>query len=68
MITNGENGFLVPSNDPDYLSKKIAYCLDNPKDMKKIRENARRSIIERFDMNKVYTERLDHMEGLLEST
>ncbi|WBU61901.1 glycosyltransferase [Paracoccus albus] len=65
IITNGENGFLVTTNDADALADRILFCLDKPEMMKKIGRNGRKSIAERFEMDTVFSEREKMMEDLL---
>ncbi len=39
-ILDGETGYLIPPNDPDTLSQRLAYLLSKPKTLKKMSEQA----------------------------
>ena len=42
-IISGENGFLVPADDPDAIVKVIRSCMENPQRAKVIAENGRKT-------------------------
>jgi glycosyltransferase involved in cell wall biosynthesis len=48
-IEDGENGFIVPTKNPEFLAKKIIYLLKNEDVRKKIGEQGRKTIKERND-------------------
>jgi len=49
IIENGINGYM--SNDKDELKGYLVKLLKDPEDRKRIGENARKTIIEKFDLN-----------------
>ena len=49
IIENGENGLLVNFFNPQDIADRIEEGLDNPSEMKVIRNNARQTILERYD-------------------
>jgi len=51
VITDGVDGFLIPPKDVETLAQKILYVLQN--DMKQIRKNARETVINKFNWNKI---------------
>lgn len=53
IVDDGENGFIVPLNDPKSLEEKISYFLDNPDESKRMGENARKKILEDFTWDAV---------------
>ena len=50
LIKDGEQGLLVPPNDPDAMSQKIKYLLNNPEITSGLSANARNEA-EQFDWN-----------------
>jgi glycosyltransferase involved in cell wall biosynthesis len=52
QITNGYNGFLVTPKDHKLIAKKILYLLKNPKERKIMGINGRKTVLEKFDINK----------------
>lgn len=59
VIIDGDNGLLCKFFDVDDLSCKIEFALDNPEKMQKIRENARNTILEKYDIKHTLPEILD---------
>ena len=53
IVDDGENGFIVPLNDPKSLEEKISYFLDNPEESKRMGENARKKILADFTWDAV---------------
>jgi glycosyltransferase involved in cell wall biosynthesis len=53
IVEDGENGFIVPLNDPKRLEEKIRYFLENPDESKRMGENARKRILEDFTWDAV---------------
>jgi len=50
IIENGKNGFI--SNDEQELKDRIQYLFDNPEEAKKMGENARQTILEKFNLDR----------------
>lgn len=50
IIEDGYNGFI--SNDENILRERIDWCLSNPDKAKEIGENARKTIVEKFSVQK----------------
>jgi len=50
LITNGENGFLVPSYDYEETARQILTILDNPDKAQKMGLNNRKKIEEQYNM------------------
>ncbi len=51
FIRDGWNGFLVRPGDPGHMRERIQFLLDNPDEARRIGENARRTIEERFTLD-----------------
>ena len=52
-IVDGENGFVFKSGDADSLREKIDIILGEKADLEKIRENARKTYLDNFTLEKV---------------
>jgi glycosyltransferase involved in cell wall biosynthesis len=53
VITDGENGYLVDFFKTDEIAARVAGILERPQDTAKLRENARRTVVERYDLKRV---------------
>ena len=42
LIVSGENGFLVPPDDPEAIVKVISWCVEHPQEADRIAERGRR--------------------------
>lgn len=63
VIRDGENGFLVDFFSPEEVANKVATALEHPEMWASLRENARRTVVESYDL---YTKCLPKQLGLLE--
>jgi len=62
VITDGENGFLVEFFSPEAIAEKVAVCLDNPSALTKIKKNARKTILERYSLDRTVAAQIDIIE------
>jgi glycosyltransferase involved in cell wall biosynthesis len=53
VISDGENGLLVDFFSPERLAARVDYALSRQNSLVHLRDNARRSIVERFDLKRV---------------
>lgn len=53
VIKDKKNGFLVNFYDIDEFEKTIEYALNRKDKMQRIKENARKTIVEKYDLNKL---------------
>lgn len=53
VIEDGKNGLLVDFFSPEQLAKRVDEALDNREKMQAIREEGRRTILERYALNKL---------------
>ena len=53
VITDGENGLLVDFFDYENISKKVNEVFTNPNQFESIRKNARKRMIENYDLEKI---------------
>lgn len=58
-ITDGENGLLTDFFDVEAICDRIEYALENPEQLQHIRQNARQTILERYDLAKLLPEHLN---------
>ncbi len=66
IITDGENGFLIPSGDVTALTDTLKRALYPAPDIKKIGERARQTIIDHYSLDSVSTAYKDLFEDLIE--
>ena len=53
ILRDGENGLLVDFFDREGIADRIDAVLDHPDRMQRLRDNARRTIIEQYDLRMV---------------
>ena len=53
VIVDGENGFLVNFFSPSEIATRVDEILNGARSVRKIREEAREAIVERFDLKRV---------------
>ena len=49
LVVDKETGFLIPPKDPQAIADAVEYVIENPDTVRKIVENSRRVVRERFD-------------------
>lgn len=64
VLRDGKNGFLVDFYDIDAIAEKVGYVLDNQKNMKSIREAARQTILDNYDLRKTLPESVKLIENM----
>ena len=65
IVEDGENGFIVPLNDPKSLEEKIKYFIDNQEESKRMGENARKKILAEYTWDAVARRCLEGYNELL---
>ena len=63
LIQDNQNGLLVDFFDTDAIVDRIIEALDNPERMEQIRENARQTIVENYDLADLLPKHLAWMKG-----
>lgn len=57
-VVDGDTGWLVPPRDVDALAERISWCLDRPDEARRVAEEARRRVRERFSVERMVAETL----------
>ncbi len=65
VVVDGENGLIVPVNDPEALARAIVSVLADEKLARRLSANGRRLAAERFDEQRIFTIVRDEYETLL---
>ena len=52
-VRAGENGYLVPVQDPEALALAMARCLDDPQGLQAMGAASRRIVVEHYDVRRV---------------
>lgn len=68
VIEDNKNGLLTDFFDVAGLAKKIEYALDNPDKVKKIKENARKIVVEKYQVNKVLAKQMEFIKEVIEKS
>lgn len=66
VIKNNENGLLFDFFNVNQLAEKIEFAIDN-KEMFKIRENARKTILYKYSLEKILPQKIRFIESLINS-
>jgi glycosyltransferase involved in cell wall biosynthesis len=53
VMRDGENGLLVDFFSPAAIAERVAYALEHQAALRPLRENARRTVLERYDLQRV---------------
>ncbi len=64
IIKNGENGFLVDFYDVDGFAWKIENLLDNKEPNQRIRNAARKTIVEKYDLKKLLPKHIEVIKNM----
>jgi glycosyltransferase involved in cell wall biosynthesis len=62
IIRNGIDGYLVPPDDANILSKKILYLCTHPQLRNKMSKNARQRFLDNFEVKKAVKTQIDWLE------
>lgn len=64
VIKDGENGILTDFFDVEKLTEKVNYVLDNQDKINKIRQNARKTIVDKYDLKKLLPEHIQLLKNM----
>lgn len=65
VVEDNYNGLLTDFFDVDMLVEKIEYALDNREEMKNLRQNARQTVIDKYDLTKTLSLQLQIIQSLV---
>ena len=65
IIKDNYNGLLFDFFDVDGLVEKIEYALDNKEKMQEIRNNARQTVLEKYDLKRMIVEQIIYLQSLM---
>lgn len=68
IITDGDNGWIVPVKNVQYLEERMIWCLSHPKDSKRMGKKSRRLMKENYDRRFVWKEILKEYHSLLDKS
>jgi glycosyltransferase involved in cell wall biosynthesis len=63
VIQDGVNGLLTPFLQHEALAERIVRCLETPKRFRHLREAARRTVLDRYDLNICLPRLLDYVRS-----
>lgn len=64
IISDGENGIIIPPKDVKALLKAMKFMMENPKDRIKMSEGARQNIVDKYKQSLVWDELLKFYKSL----
>lgn len=64
-VTDNETGFLVNPYEPIAIANKIKYIFENYINAVQVGQNARKRILEEFDINNIVNKNLDYYKSIL---
>jgi glycosyltransferase involved in cell wall biosynthesis len=53
VLRDGENGFFVDFFSPQAIAERVAYALEHQADLQPLRQRARQTVVERYDLRRV---------------
>ena len=65
VIKDGKNGIIGDFSTPEKIAEKIVACLDYPSFMKEVKLKARKTIVEKYALKKVFPEYLNIIKKLV---
>jgi glycosyltransferase involved in cell wall biosynthesis len=65
-VIEGENGFLIPTQNLESLIKSMEYFITNPEQVKEMGLKSRAYAENRFDVNIINKDLLDHINSVLQ--
>lgn len=65
FMKNNYNGLLAEFYDIEHIVKRVVYALDNQDEVKSIRENARKTVIEKCELKDMLKKQMDYINSLI---
>ncbi|MGK7891168.1 MAG: glycosyltransferase [Leptolyngbyaceae cyanobacterium] len=63
VVEHGHNGMMVDFFDPSALAERVAWLLDHPTERQRLGQNARQTIVERYDLAKLLPQTIAWLQG-----
>ena len=64
MVHEGEDGFIVPTDNPNLLAKRITQVKSNPEFLRRLKEKARRNAEMNFDIARIGSRVVDMLQEI----
>ena len=68
VIKDNYNGLLVDFFNVNRLTQKIEYALDNQDKMKELRQNARKTVLDKYDIKSLFPQHIEYVKSFLSSS
>jgi glycosyltransferase involved in cell wall biosynthesis len=68
VIQDGQNGLLVDFFDPKQIAARIDEVFNHPTQMAELRQNARQTVLDRYDLKQLLPQHLKWMEEVMNET
>ncbi len=65
VVNHGETGLLADPHNPKDVAEKVIYMLDHPEEALNMGANARKDVLNRFDIDKLINHNISHYKSLL---
>ncbi len=65
VIKDGTNGMIVDFSSPEKIAQKIINCLDFPSFMEKVKQKARQTIVDDYNLEKTVPEQLSIIKNMV---
>jgi len=65
IINHQENGLLCDPRDPKDIAQKICWCFDNPHRVAMIEKNARKTVVDKFNLEKIVLQNIMFYQSII---
>lgn len=65
VIENNKNGLLFDFSSVEHLVKRVEFALTNPEKVKQIKENARKTVVEKYDKNILVPQHIEFIKEFI---
>jgi len=68
VIQDGVNGVLTDFFSPEKIAEKVVACLEYPSFMETVKQNARKTILDKYSLDKMLSRQINVMKQLTEAS